>query len=46
MLEALQHVEAVMSIVAPRSDTKEYLEALDKARAAIAKAQGQWCKEE
>lgn len=40
MLAALTVVEAVMTIVPPRSDTAEYLEALDKVRAAIAKAEG------
>ena len=38
MLAALRTVEAVMSIVRPRSDTAEYLAALDQVRAAIAKA--------
>ena len=38
LLEALETVEAVLSIVEPRSDKAEYLAALNKTRAAIAKA--------
>lgn len=40
MYEALDRVEAVMSIVQPRSDTKEYLDTLRQVRAALAKAEG------
>jgi hypothetical protein len=40
MLDALDHVEAVLSIVEPRSDKAEYLNCLEQVRAAIAKAQG------
>lgn len=38
MYAALDHVEAVLSIVMPRSHMKEYLETLDEVRAALAKA--------
>lgn len=41
MFEALDHAEAVMSIVLPRSHTAEYIECLDKIRAALAKARGE-----
>lgn len=34
--EALGHAEAVMSIVEPRSDKREYLAALEDVRAALA----------
>lgn len=40
MHDALVHVEAVLSIVSPRSHTKEYLETLDQVRSALAKAEG------
>jgi hypothetical protein len=33
---ALEHVEAVLSIVQPRSHTKEYLETLEQVRGALA----------
>lgn len=32
---ALRHAEAVMTLVAPRSDKKAYLECLDDVRAAL-----------
>lgn len=38
MHAALDRVEALLSIVLPRSHTKEYLETLDQVRAALAKA--------
>lgn len=38
LLAAAGHAEAVMSIVEPRSDKKEYLETLGELRAAIAAA--------
>lgn len=38
LLAAAVHAEAVMSIVEPRSDKKEYLETLFELRAAIAAA--------
>lgn len=38
MLAALVHVEAIMSIVPPRTAKAEYLAALDHVREAIAKA--------
>jgi hypothetical protein len=41
MYEALNHVEAVLSIVQPRSNTKEYLETLAQVRTALAKAHGE-----
>ena len=40
LLAALKNVEAIMSIVRPRSDTAEYLGGLAQARAAIALAEG------
>lgn len=39
LLEAAVHAEAVMSIIEPRSDKKEYLETLFELRAAIAAAE-------
>jgi Mg2+ and Co2+ transporter CorA len=41
MLAALEHVEAVLSIVEPRSDKAEYLATLAEVRAAIAEAKGE-----
>lgn len=38
LLAAAIHAEAVMTIVEPRSDKKEYLETLHELRAAIAAA--------
>jgi hypothetical protein len=38
LLAAATHAEAVMTIVEPRSDKKEYLETLHELRAAIAGA--------
>lgn len=38
LVAALTNAEAVMSIVRPRSDMKEYLAALHQIRAALAKA--------
>ena len=41
MAEALDRVEAVMSIVPPRGKMAEYLETLAQVRAALAKARGE-----
>lgn len=41
MLDVLQKIEAVMSIVPPRNSTAEYMEHLRLARATIAKATGE-----
>lgn len=38
LIAALDNAEAVMSIVEPRSDKAQYLDALEKIRAALAKA--------
>jgi hypothetical protein len=38
---ALHHAETVMMIVQPRSHMREYLAALEQARAALAKARGE-----
>ncbi len=43
LYEALEHCETVMMIVEPRSHKAEYLEALHKARAILAKARGTPC---
>ena len=40
MRDALENVEAVMSIVAPRGSMKEYLAALAQVRAALAEGPG------
>ena len=41
MLAALTHVEAIMSIVPPRTATAEYIAALEHVRAAIAVAEAE-----
>lgn len=38
LIAALDHVEAVMTIVEPRSNKAEYLETLHQVRAALSKA--------
>lgn len=40
MYETLYRVETLLSIVQPRSDTKEYLETLAAVRAELAAARG------
>ena len=45
LVGALDHVEAVLSIVEPRSHKAEYLTLLEEARAVLARVRGETGKE-